>query len=123
MGASPWFFVNKLSALPKQGQSMDFGIYHLVPEEIGDLYSVVISVDDSYGYCIGAVTITISGNKYNFNSDDYFGHGILLGNKCDYSFKFLSSDLPLISCIDDFLELNTYSKRGIYEVDIHTCIS
>eukprot|EP01083_Nonionella_stella_P020125 55788_1 len=123
LGASPWFFVNKLSPLPTVGQIMDFEVWDVIPEDIGELYSVLISVDDSYGYCLAGISIIISGSPYVFGSDDYFGHGIILGSSCDYTFKFVSHDFPLLSCVDNYLELNTYSTRGIYEVDIHTCIS
>ena len=90
---------------------------------IGDLYSIVIILDDNYGYCIKDITILISDDIYEFNSEEYFGNGIILSNKCDYSFKYLANNLPLVQCYDNYFELNTNQIRGIYTLDIHTCIS
>ena len=64
----------------------------------------------------------INTTRYEFSSDEYFGNGIVISNNCDYSFRYLSQDLPLIKCYDNYLELNRYKKRGIYTLDIHTCI-
>ena len=69
------------------------------------------------------MSVTISNTTYQFSSDEYFGNGLIISNKCDYSFQYLHDDLPLIQCYDNYLELNRYKKRGIYTLDIHTCIS
>ena len=90
---------------------------------IGELTSMVIAMDDDFGYCIKDITVTISENVYQFSSDEYFGNGIIISSACDYSFRYLSDNLPLISCHDDYLELFTYKTRGIYTLDIHTCIA
>ena len=118
---SEFFYVNQLSTLPINGQSMSFDIE--LTTDIADLLSIVIAVDDNYGYCLQTVIVTISQNVSIFSSDEYFGNGIILSNECDYSFRYLSDHMPLISCHDDPLELSTYSTRGMYELDIHTCIS
>ena len=90
---------------------------------IDNLYSIVLILDDDYGYCIANITVKISDDVYEFSSDEYFGTGIIISNKCDYSFKYLSDNHPIVQCYDNYLELNRFQPRGIYTIDIHTCIS
>ena len=55
----------------------------------------------------------ILNDVYEFSSDKYFGNGLIISNNCDYSFKYLSENLPMIQCYDIYLELNRFQPRGI----------
>ena len=124
---SQFFFVNKISTLPINGATQKFDIDDESVSDIGtnidNLYSIVLTLDDNFGYCIKGITVKISENTYEFTSEKYFGTGIVISKKCDYSFKYICGDTPLIQCYDNYLELNRVKPRGIYTLDIHTCIT
>ena len=91
---SQFFFVNQLSPLPINGETMEFDIPNDYIQElttnIGDLQSIVMALDDNdFGYCIKNMTIQISHDIYKFSADDYFGNGIILSAECNYSFRYL----------------------------------
>jgi len=125
-GITEFFIVNSQLPLPTQGRSTIFTVQDIDVSNIAELYSVLLSVDDLSGYCIQDLSVGYIFNgsavEYIFNSSSYFGNGIILSNQCKHSYRYISSDIPLISCIENYLELNVYKKRGIYELDIHTCI-
>eukprot|EP01084_Bolivina_argentea_P164157 285431_1 len=126
LGASKYFFVNKLSQLPMNGNISTFDISQQdIPRsaDVGDLYFVEIELDDSYGYCIKHLVVKIAEEVYIFNENNYFGNGVIVAAECKYSYRYLGIDKPLISCTEDPFELSIFSKRGIYELDIHTCIN
>ena len=124
---SQFFFVNKISTLPINGATQTFIIDDEFVEDlvtnIDSLSSIVLILNDDYGYCITDITVKISDDVYEFSSNEYFGTGIIISNKCDYSFRYLCDNQPIVQCYDNYLELNRLQPRGIYTLDIHTCIS
>eukprot|EP01083_Nonionella_stella_P077526 211764_1 len=121
-GQSHSFNVNEYSSLPVHGQTAGFWIGVDVGT-VGSLYSVVLSVDDPHGYCIKELTVNLAnGQNYTFDEYGYFGTGIVLSDCCQYSYKSILPHAPLIRCIDDYLELYTDTMRGIYHVNMHTCV-
>ncbi len=124
-GVTQYEFVNKFHYLPLNGDMHTFYINSPTIAAIGDLLSLDLRVNDEDGYCMKDLSIQIYDTNYyyHFSSANYFGHGIMLSSKCDYSYQFLSHDIPLISCLDDVLQLKTYSTRARYQVNIHTCHS
>ena len=120
-GSSSYFEVNKYGQLPILGETLSFE-QGLISTDIGELYSIQLSVDDSLGYCIKSIQISYNNNVYIFDSDGYFGSGLILANECKYSYRYLTNDLPLIKCHIGELDLNVYSERGIYSLELHSCI-
>lgn len=119
LSSSSFFYVNKYSKLPINGETSTFDI---PGQNYGDLYSIQIFVDDPYGFCIQSLEVNVSEKTYVFNGDKYFGSGIILAPECKYSHQFISNNLPLITCNPGILDLNANQSRGIYSVDIHSCI-
>ena len=104
ISSSSFFYVNKISQLPINGKSFIYNNIELLNKNnIGyNLLSVLIGINDKYGYCIKELSINLNGIKnYIFNSKNYFGNGIILSSNCKYSYKVISSNLPLILCIDN----------------------
>lgn len=124
---SQFFYVNQIDSLPVNGNNKTYEysqeFSHSLSSSIGELQSVVLAVADDFGYCVKGIEITLSETVYEFNSNDYFGSGVILSSKCDHSYRYLSNDLPLIPCKDNYLELFTYQTRGIYSLDLHSCIA
>eukprot|EP01084_Bolivina_argentea_P013622 25568_1 len=121
-GQSRFFNVNEYSSLPVHGRTAGFWI-GVDLATVGSLYSVVLSVDDPHGYCIKELTVNLAnGRSYTFDEYGYFGTGIVLSDCCQYSYKSVLPQAPLIRCIDDYFELYTDTMRGIYHVNMHTCV-
>ena len=117
-GSTSYFYGNPDNQLPTYGDTFTFtrSIYN-----IGDMNSVDISVEDENGFCISELSISYENDSYTFGAD-YFGSGLILAAKCKYSYKYIKRGSPLISCIEGQLNLNTYISRGIYDLQLHSCI-
>eukprot|EP01083_Nonionella_stella_P005153 14967_1 len=132
-GQSMFFWLGSDDNLPAYGlssvfypDSSDTGIYS--QSTLCDLHSVSIASSDWHGFCIKELEVTIFRSIYTFNSSDYFGNGVVLKKACDYSYIQTVPDSPLLdsrllSCVDNGFTVHSYSPRGIYDVDIHSCIS
>eukprot|EP01084_Bolivina_argentea_P294130 506012_1 len=126
-GASKLFYVNEYAALPINNKDESYYIDYM--SGLGNIYSISLSVNDKYGYCMRGINIDFQQSihkpviSYNFPSTKYFGSGIVLSNTCGFSYRYLSPNVPMIRCISDRLQLNVDSKRGIYKLGIHSCIS
>jgi len=125
-GASHWFYVNAASALPTNGDSASFtfdiehGAYAV------NLYSVMLALDDTNGYCFRSIHVVYS-TQVNFAfAADHFGSGLVLASECGYNFvggiKEGTNDDVYVQCVPDFLELFVYKQRGIETMAIHSCI-
>eukprot|EP01083_Nonionella_stella_P298571 1013382_1 len=117
--ASPFFFVNDRS-LPTHGQTQ---IYNINPRYYihNTLQSIVLTMNDAYGYCMKRIAIHSSNDKYYNFGHSYFGMGVMLSNHCHYTYISLSKHRTLFRCIDDHFELYTQRTRGIYKLNLHTC--
>ena len=121
---SSYGYVNSYSQLPINGNSQTFDQLLLSNiHNVTDLYSIHLIIDDPFGYCIKSLSITLDNNKiYKFDNNNYFGNGLILASECDYSYKFINNKLPLIKCIQGQLDLIFNKSRGIYKLDLHSCI-
>eukprot|EP01084_Bolivina_argentea_P013484 25318_1 len=117
-GSTPLVYVNDVSVLPINGKTSVY--YVQMKYDIGKLYSVWLSVQDSYGYCIQNLHVNIGTKHYTFNHT-YFGNGVILSSTCEYTFRSLASGIHLLPCFDVPFELGTFSSRGIYNLTLHTC--
>ena len=117
--SSDFVFVNNDDTLPIYGNSKTFFL-HYDMGRIGELHSIVLTVDDPHGYCISGLSVHIHGIDHFFDAY-HFGTGVVLSKQCKYSYKSISPHLPLLACFDDYFELYTYRYRGIYKLIMHTC--
>eukprot|EP01083_Nonionella_stella_P212527 767405_1 len=120
-GSSPYIPANP-SALPTNGGHKWFDVDFVSQALIGDLYKVSLRTNDEDGYCMKRLIVANThGSTWNVFDRKYFGDGVVLRANCDHSFMYISRDLPLLRCFDSAFELTLRTKRGIYDVKLHSC--
>ena len=86
--SSRFFFVNENKPLPTYGNTERYWIDMVIDDHYGysdKLFSVLISLSDSFGYCIKYLTVQLHGDKNNikYKFDHYqFGQGIIISDDC-----------------------------------------
>eukprot|EP01083_Nonionella_stella_P173195 596693_1 len=122
--ASPFFWVNDCGSLPTNGMTQTYHAMDYMHDIGGMLQSIVVSVNDAYGYCIRRLSIHSDNNGYgHYEFDyDYFGMGLILANHCPYTYRSVTPHRSMIRCYDDYLELYTMRRRGVYKLIMHSCV-
>ena len=119
-GIAPYFYVNGYSLLPTNGETRTWPI-DLYISHIGELSSVDLLVTSEESVCISSVYVMYHDTKYTFDSEHYFGSGLILSGACRHSFHSMGDNRPMIQCLSS-LKLSRLQFRGIYVTNLHTCV-
>ena len=127
---SDHIIINNDKSLPKPGQWITYPVFSnnnnnnnknkLLSLDLDNIYSFSIGIigSKSINYCIDGLVVSLPNNNENNNRMYDLTHGveggIVLGEKCEYSFHFLGYSNSLIYCNEGFYTIyNSENNIGI----------
>eukprot|EP01084_Bolivina_argentea_P090033 162294_1 len=127
-GVSKYFVVNPYNMLPINGENNTYEIsvdnlLNPVSEDFNLLTANLVLYADNY--CINSLIFNFkvqnSATIKTYDLTANFGTGVVLSQDCEYAYKYIDDNTPLLPCFD-VLELSTYKTRRVHKAEISTCV-